>query len=241
MDLWGKGMACKSNIMILNKALIVRILSLSLCLILGISFGQASNTLDALNSYKELQSNFISDKDKFSEVHPEPTFLPSLERIQPSPFGEMPSSRPVIEENAMTGDNSKLQVQDIEAFNTVKQRTIVYDDVQRGDGVNKGNSMNIEISRDGQEKQSVMDLDDDFGNAIEEKVDSAITSSTNHESGDNTDTIHSQVNNLNIDVSGISVRAINTVPGGTAIATSNIKIEPVQIIVEQSEAGEKLK
>jgi hypothetical protein len=36
------------------------------------------------------------------------------------------------------------------------------------------------------------------------------------------------------------VRAINTVPGGTAIATSNIKIEPVQIIVESSEASEKL-
>jgi hypothetical protein len=205
------------------------------------SFGQASNTLDALNSYKELQSNFISDKDKFSEVHPETTFLPSSERIQPSTFSEMPSSRPVNEEIAMTGDNSKQQVQNIEAVNTAKQRTIVYDDVQRGDGVNKGNFMNIEISGNGQAKQSVMDLDEDFGNAIEEKVDSAITSSTNHESGDKTGTIHSQVNNLNIDVSGISVRAINTVPGGTAIATSNIKIEPVQIIIEPSEASEKLK
>ena len=132
-------------------------------------------------------------------------------------------------------------MQDIEAINTVKQRTIVYDDVQRGDGVNKGNSMNIEITGNGQEKQSVMDLDDDFGNAIEEKVDSAIASSMNHESSDKTGSIHSQVNNLNIDVSGISVRAINTVPGGTAIATSNIKIEPVQIIVEPSEASEKLK
>jgi hypothetical protein len=63
----------------------------------------------------------------------------------------------------------------------------------------------------------------------------------NPESRDNTGTIRSQVNNLNIDVSGISVRAINTVPGGTAIATSNIKIEPVQIIVESSEVSEKIK
>jgi len=86
-----------------------------------------------------------------------------------------------------------------------------------------------------------MDSDDDFGNAIEEKVDSAITSSINHGSGDKTGSIHRQVNNLNIDVSGISVSAINTVPGGNAIATSNIKIEPVQIIIEPSEASEKLK
>ena len=55
-------MDCKSNGMVLNKALIVGILSLSLCLILGISFCQASNTSDALNSYKELQSNFNSNQ-----------------------------------------------------------------------------------------------------------------------------------------------------------------------------------
>ena len=234
-------MACKSSIMVLNKALVVRVLSLSLCLLLGISFCQASDTVDALNSYKELQSNFISDMDKFSEVHPEPTLLTSSERIKSSPFGEMPSSRPVNEKIAMTGDNSKEKVQDIEAINTVKQRTIVYDDVQRGDGVDKGNSMNIEISGNGQEKQSLMDMNDDFGNAIEEKVDSAFISSMNQESRDKTGSIRSQINNLNIDVSGVSVRAINTVPGGTAIATSNIRIEPVQIIVEPSEASEKLK
>jgi hypothetical protein len=227
--------------MVLNKALVIRIFSLSLCLLLGISFCQASDTLDALNSYKELQSNFISDKDKFSQIHPESTLLPSSERIKSSPFDEMPSSRPVNEEIAMTGDNSKEKVQDIEAINTVKQRTIVYDDVQRGDGVNKSNSMNIEITGNGQDKQSMMDLDDDFGKAIEDKVDSAFMSSMNQESREKTGSIRSQVNNLNIDVSGISVSAINTVPGGTAIATSNIKIEPVQIIVEPSEAREKLK
>lgn len=234
-------MACKSGIMVLNEALIVGILSLLLCLLLGISFCQASDTVNALNSYKELQSNFTSYMDKLSEFHPEPTFLRSSERIQPSPFGEMRLSRPVNEEIDMTGANSKEEVQDIEAINTIKQRTIVYDDVQRGDGVDKGNSMNIEITGNGQEKQNLMEMDDDFGNAIEEKVDAAFMSSMNQESRDKTGSIRSQVNNLNIDVSGISVRAINTVPGGTAIATSNIKIEPVQIIVESSEASEKLK
>jgi hypothetical protein len=43
----------------------------------------------------------------------------------------MPSSRPVNEEIAMTGANSKEQVQDIKAINAVKQRTIVYDGVQK--------------------------------------------------------------------------------------------------------------
>jgi hypothetical protein len=48
-------------------------------------------------------------------------------------------------------------------------------------------------------------------------------------------------NNMNIDVSGISVRAINTVPGGKAIATSNIVIKPVQILIYPFEVEEKLK
>jgi len=226
--------------MVVNKDLIARILSLSLCLVLGISFCQASDISDALNSYRELQSNFIIGQDKFSEVHPEST-LPSSERFQSSVFGKMPSSRPVNEEIAMTEANSKEQVQDIKAINAVKQRTIVYDGVQRSDGVREGNSLDIGITGNGQEKQGMMDSDDDFGNAIEEKVDSAITSGMNKGSGDKAGSIHKQVNNLNIDVSGISVSAINTVPGGNAIATSNIKIEPVQIIIEPSEASEKLK
>jgi hypothetical protein len=119
-----KVMACKSDIMILNRALVVRMLSLSLCLILGTHLCQASDTVDAINSYKELQSKFISDKIGFSEVHPEPIVLPSFERFYSSPFDKVPSSRPATEEIAMTGENSKEQVQDIEAINTVKQRTI---------------------------------------------------------------------------------------------------------------------
>ena len=229
-----------SNGMVLNRALIVGILSLSLCLILGMSFCQASNSSDALNSYKELQSNFNSNQHKFSEVHPEPVFLPSSEHISSSSFGRIPSS-PVSEEIVMNVTNSKKQVRDIEAINAVKQRTIVYDDIQKRDGVNSGNTLDIEITGNGWENQNPMDLDDDLGNAIEDKVDSAIASSMNHELADKTGSINRQINNLNIDVSGISVRAVNTVQGGTAIATSNIRIEPVQVIVEPSEASEKLK
>ena len=48
-------------------------------------------------------------------------------------------------------------------------------------------------------------------------------------------------NRLDIRVSGISVRAINTVEGGSATATSNIIIEPVQKIELSSQARDKLR
>jgi hypothetical protein len=60
-------------------------------------------------------------------------------------------------------------------------------------------------------------------------------------SSDSRTSTQRQGNNMNIDVSGISVRAINTVPGGKAMATSNIVIKPVQILVCPSEVEEKLK
>jgi hypothetical protein len=46
---------------------------------------------------------------------------------------------------------------------------------------------------------------------------------------------------MNIEVSGISVSAINTVEGGSAVANSNIVIKPVQIITAPAEVDEKLK
>ena len=46
---------------------------------------------------------------------------------------------------------------------------------------------------------------------------------------------------MNIDVSGINVHAINTVKDGSAVATSNIEIKPVQIINCPPEVEEKLK
>lgn len=49
------------------------------------------------------------------------------------------------------------------------------------------------------------------------------------------------LNRLDIRVKEISVRAINTVEGGSATATSNIIIEPVQIIQVASQATDKLR
>jgi len=49
------------------------------------------------------------------------------------------------------------------------------------------------------------------------------------------------LNRLDINVRGISVRAINTMEGGSATATSNIIIEPVQRIEVSSQAKDKLR
>jgi hypothetical protein len=46
---------------------------------------------------------------------------------------------------------------------------------------------------------------------------------------------------MNIDVSGVTVSAINTVEGGSAVATSNIIIKPVQLIIYHPEVEEKLR
>ena len=46
---------------------------------------------------------------------------------------------------------------------------------------------------------------------------------------------------MGIDVRDISVRAINTMEGGSAVATSNIIINPVQIIDLSPEVEEKLR
>ena len=52
---------------------------------------------------------------------------------------------------------------------------------------------------------------------------------------------NNNLNSMNIDVRGIYVRAVNTVPGGNAVATSNIVIKPVQILICPPEVEEKLK
>jgi hypothetical protein len=234
-------MAYMSRKMASCRAQIVGLFALCFCIMLGISLCQASATADAIRDYKEMKSYFLNDQHQFSNGRPETLIIPSSKLIHSSLLGNVPSSRPVNEEIVLNGNHSKEQVQDIDAINTVKQRTILYDDIQRRDGVHQGNSMDIQVVGPGESNQDGSIKDDDFGRAIEGKVDAAMMSDMHHGFDNRTAPTRIRGNNLNIDVSGISVRAINTVEGGTAIATSNIKIEPVQIIVDSCEASEKLK
>lgn len=223
-----------------------------LCLI-GQSAATLSETADPLNSVKEFHSNFISHDQQSIPSLGQPKFLDQgaqecgLDTFRPD---LMPHSSPVKQNIAMDKSHPEQQVQDMYALNTDMQRNIVFDDTQRGDPKQKGlkNSMDIAINGNGQGgTKSDVGLDgssDDMG--IENIVDDAISSQQHdgpvyYQSQSGSPAKQRLGNFMNIDVSGINVQATNTVEGGSAIATSNIEIKPVQIINCPPEVDEKLK
>jgi hypothetical protein len=125
------------------------------------------------------------------------------------------------EEIVMNSTNPTANVQDIFAMNSLKQRDLTYKDSQEKDANYEGPVNSQEIS--------VSDIEND---ELEESIGG--------EEPDNSK-MHNAGNYLSIDVHDISVSAINTIQGGSALATSNIIIEPVQIIVCPPEVGVKLK
>jgi hypothetical protein len=94
-------------------------------------------------------------------------------------------------------------------------------------------------------------LDSESDDGIENMVDNAMMGSAivskqhdgpvNYQSHSGSPEQQRLGNYMNIDVSGINVQAMNTVQGGSAVATSNIEIKPVQIINCPPEVEEKLK
>ncbi|MDD4447966.1 MAG: hypothetical protein PHN61_09850 [Methanothrix sp.] len=125
------------------------------------------------------------------------------------------------EEIQMDITNPKENVQDLFAMNSQIQRDVTFKDSQEKDA-------NYEKPVNSQEI-SVNGIDND---ELEESIGG--------EEPDNSK-MHNAGNYLSIDVHDISVSAINTMQGGSALATSNIIIEPVQIIVCPPEVGVKLK
>lgn len=116
------------------------------------------------------------------------------------------------EEIVMDRSNPTANVQDLSAMNSKIQRDLIFKDSQKK-GPDQEELINSqEISVSGKEN-------DEY---------------TNNKG------MHDAGNYLNIDVHDISVSAINTMQGGSALATSNIIIEPVQIIVCPPEVGVKL-
>jgi hypothetical protein len=211
------------------------------------------DTADSLSRVKEFHSNFIShDRQSMPSL-----VWPQLsdDRAQEPGLGIfppnlMPHSLPVKQQIAMDNSHPEQQVQDIYALNTNVQRDIVFDDSQSGDPTKKGlkNSMDIAINGNGQGQPKSNDLSDgssdDLG--IENYVDNAVSSQQHedpvyYKSQTGSPSQQRLGNYMNIDVSGINVQAINTVQGGSAVATSNIEIKPVQIINCPPEVEEKLK
>ncbi len=236
---------------ILSTSLIAAFICLALMLV--VAPGEATGAGTAIDDIKDFHSDFIHHKDKSPTgqlVLPKDTiYFPWYGRDEigaKSPgYGAITSSCPAKEDICMKGPNARSQVQDLKAINSLKQRDILYEDVQKGDAESQGltNSMDVRVTggskgdRDGEEYMF-------FTDNIENLVDSALTSSMN---GAYVGKTKSSVqgsrlgNNMNIEVSGITVSAINTVEGGSAVANSNIVIKPVQIITAPAEVDEKLK
>jgi hypothetical protein len=157
----------------------------------------------------------------------------------------MPRAPPTKESVTLTGSEPEAEVQDLKAMNTVEQRDIVCEESQKGDPKAHGlvNFMGVSVRGKGQSKREWPDGADD----LEEFVDNAVNSDMEENNKvygktDGGDPEQKLMGNyLNIDVKGVTVSAINTVEGGSAVATSNIVIKPVQVIVCPPEVEEKLK
>jgi hypothetical protein len=209
-----------------------------ICLLISQSAGATdlpSNLPDLRKGLKESQSGLFNLDHRewgIMQLHPSdlrPDLMPSREKF------------------ALNESDSSEQVSDLTAMNTARERDIIYDGEQYRDADTQilANSLDVAVTGQGEAKKI-------FGNGnwddsyIDRIVDSALSTNMKNEGKNGQPariSAQSQPlgNNLDIDVSGISVRAINTVQGGSAVATSNIIIKPVQIIICPSEVSEKLK
>jgi len=148
----------------------------------------------------------------------------------------MSSRQSEKEEIEMRGSHPQQTLEDITAINSIKERDVVYEGVQNGDAKRQisGNSVDIRVSGNGQDGSHADEGDNSFGNGIERVVDDALASSMRGSFAglsSSTPGQKSSMNNMNIDVSGISASAINTAPGGSAVVNNNIIIKPVQVIL----------
>ncbi len=144
------------------------------------------------------------------------------------------------EEIQMTGPNPQQTLGDLTAMNTIKEREVVYEGVQTGDSDSQGssNSMDIRVSGKGHSRDADEE-DDGFGDGIEQTVDDALAScmAVTLAGGSPIPDRKSSMNNMNIDVSGLSASAINTAPGGSAVVNNNIIIKPVQVILVPTDSA----
>jgi hypothetical protein len=170
--------------------------------------------------------------------------IPSLE---PHRGDIMPRSMPVMENIVLDKDHPPQQLNDLKAMNAVKQREIVSNGQQSGDPQSQGliNTLDVCVSGKGNAKLQWPENEPDDNN-LEKFVDNATQSGRKNGRFDDPSSgaypgSKRLGNFMNIEVSGVSVSAINTVEGGSAVATSNIIIKPVQIIVCSPEVEEKLK
>lgn len=193
----------------------------------------AEQQLNGLEQLNKLKEHHHSDLGMF-KVGADIIYFPWWGRdtlnVRPDLTGSISTSTKK-EEILMDSTNSTANVRDLLAINSLKQRNLLYKDSQDGDPSYLGevNSQNIGVSGKGN--------DNSVGKVTKMEWQEDGISGRELENSD----IHHAGNYLSIVVHDISVSAINTMQGGNAVATSNIIIEPVQIIVCPSEVDAKLK
>jgi len=214
--------------------------SLSRCLLLCISVAlvitaaNASDVNPELSAINQFHSDFLNhDQDRSLGQFCQPQGNNGFPLMQGDGITAgpkiWPSSQPSKEEIHMDESNPQKHINGIEAMNTQKERDVVYDGLAPSDPANK-----TEIKVTGNEGYGRGEFDDSdpAGDAIENKVDSAFARSKMGSMEEFPVGGQARsMNNLKIDVSGVDIKAINTVPGGSAVANSNIIIRPVQVIV----------
>lgn len=129
------------------------------------------------------------------------------------------SMSPVREEIIMDANNSSASLGDLLVINSVKERDVVQKSTQNGDPEDMGlsNALMIDVGGEGHEA--------DASDYEAYNVDGDRRYAGNY---------------LTVNVHDITVSAINSMPDGNAVATSNIIIEPVQTILIPSEVNQKL-
>src|SRR5512136_1428069 len=166
-----------------DGSMLVLSILIGFCLI-GQSMAMQPNDADSLGKIKDFHTNFINHSQQSGPSLVQPKL--NGKEIFGSPasrqeFGmknfpscHFPQSDPVEENIALNCANSEQQVQEVYAFNSKRQRNIVFDDTQMGDIENGGleNSLDIKVEGDGKENSKVeerLDSSDDMG--IEDFVD----------------------------------------------------------------------
>lgn len=147
-------------------------------------------------------------------------YIPGISSTRPCSISRMP---PAKDDVIMNSFNSTAKVEDLSAINSVKLRDLRYNDSKNGDLEYPGRFNTLGVSVSGKRDSS--------GDSLIMNVPKNNYSEDREPYG----------NYLGIDVSGITVSAINTMERGSAVATSNIIINPVQIFDLAPEVEEKLK
>jgi hypothetical protein len=209
----------------------------------------AADATDPLSKIKEYHSAVINHDGQLSTSLMKPQLFdedPGLKKCSTKLIPPFSSTKEYI---TMNNSYPEQQAKNMYALNTNMQRDLIFDDAQGGNSSDKGlkNSLDIAINGDvpGRSEGNEWLDGSSFDIILENLVDNVLSSyqfdePIYYQSLSGSPAQQHLGNYMNIDVSGINVQAINTVAGGSAVATSNVEIKPVQIINCPPEVVEKL-